>query len=341
MLHFDSDYMEGAHPEILNKMMKVNMEKNVGYGLDPYSESAKEKIKKACNNPNAEVHFLVGGTQTNATVIDAVLKSYQGVIAADTGHINVHEAGAIEAGGHKVLTVPSQNGKIMPDTLEDYLKSFYQDETYEHMVEPGMVYISHPTELGTLYSKKELQDLYKICGQYHIPLYLDGARIIYSLKATGSELTLEDISKNTDVFYIGGTKAGALFGEAVVVNNENLLKRFFTITKQHGALLAKGWLLGIQFDTLFSNDIYLEISQHAIDMAMRVAHGIRGKGYRTYIESSTNQQFFIVENDRLEEILKKVTLTIWGKLDEHHTIIRIVTSFATTQEDVDALIDIF
>lgn len=341
MLHFDSDYMEGAHPDILKKMLEINMDKNVGYGLDQYSVSAKEKIKKACNNPDAMVYFLVGGTQTNATVIDAVLRPYQGVIAAESGHINVHEAGAIEAGGHKVLTIASTNGKIEAETLLNYLKTFYQDETYEHMVQPGMVYISHPTELGTLYSKSELQDLYKVCKQYQIPLYMDGARLIYALNAENTDVTLEDISLNTDIFYIGGTKAGALFGEAVVVNRKQLLPDFFTMTKQHGALLAKGWLLGIQFDVLFTNHLYMDISKHAIELAMRIRQGIKQKGYETYMDSPTNQQFFIIENTKLEEILEKVTVTIWCKPDEHHTVIRLVTSFATRPEDVEALIDIF
>ena len=267
MLSFESDYTEGAHEKILQRLMETNLESLSGYGSDPYCESAKKKIREACGCPGADVHFLVGETQTNATVIDAVLDKYEGVVAACTGHISTHEAGAIEFTGHKVLTLEEHQGKIAPDQLEDCLNTFWNDGNHEHMVFPGMVYISHPTEYGTLYSLNELREISSICHQYEIPLYLDGARLGYGLMSKHTDLSLQDIAKYCDVFYIGGTKVGALCGEAVVFTKGNTPRHFMTLVKQHGALLAKGRLLGIQFDTLFTDNLYFEISHHAIRMA--------------------------------------------------------------------------
>ena len=266
-LYFASDYMEGAHPAIMKKLMETNLEKTVGYGQDPYTEDAKEKIRKACNAPEAEVFLLVGGTQTNATVIDALLKSYQGVVAADTGHIATHESGAIEFGGHKVLTVPQKDGKISAQQIEKLVKDFYDDANYEHMVMPGMVYISQPTEYGTLYSREELAALSKVCRENHLPLYVDGARLAYALASPENDVTLTDLAELSDVFYIGGTKCGALFGEAVVIPQKGRIPHFFTIIKQHGALLAKGRIAGIQFSELFTDGLYLQIGKPAMEAA--------------------------------------------------------------------------
>ena len=253
MQHFDSDYMEGGHPEILKRLIETNMEKTPGYGTDRYCESARRKILEACGCPEGEVFFLAGGTQTNMTVIASMLRPYQGVVAADTGHISVHEAGAIEASGHKVLTVPGVQGKLMAEDLEAYMKKYYADETHEHMVWPGMVYISHPTEYGTLYTEEELKRLRCICDTYQMPLFLDGARLGYGLMAGGTDVTLKVIAKYCDVFYIGGTKVGALFGEAVVLPKKDRIPHFFTMIKQRGALMAKGRILGIQSDSLFTD----------------------------------------------------------------------------------------
>ena len=266
-LYFASDYMEGAHPAIMKKLMETNLEKTVGYGQDPYTEDAKEKIRKACNAPEANVFLLVGGTQTNATVIDALLKSYQGVVAADTGHIATHESGAIEFGGHKVLTVPQKDGKISAQQIEKLVKDFYDDANYEHMVMPGMVYISQPTEYGTLYSREELAALSKVCRENHLPLYVDGARLAYALASPENDVTLTDLAELSDVFYIGGTKCGALFGEAVVIPQKGRIPHFFTIIKQHGALFAKGRIAGIQFGELFTDGLYLRIGKPAMEAA--------------------------------------------------------------------------
>jgi len=340
MMHFDSDYLEGAHPEILKRLMETNMEKTSGYGTDIYCEEARKKIRKACNCPEAEVFFLMGGTQTNATVIDAMLARTEGVIAADTGHISIHEAGAIEASGHKVLALPHENGKLSADAVLKYIENFYADGNNEHMVSPGMVYISHPTEYGTLYTKKELEDISLICHKHEIPLYLDGARLGYALMAKDTDIALEDIASNCDAFYIGGTKVGALFGEAVVFTKPNRIKHFLTIVKQHGALLAKGRLLGIQFDTLFDNNLYFEISKNAIEMADKLKKVFEEKGYKFFLKTPTNQQFIILENEKMKHLSEKVTFSFWETLDENHSVVRFATSWATTEEDVEELREI-
>ncbi|MBE5882367.1 MAG: low specificity L-threonine aldolase [Lachnospiraceae bacterium] len=337
MISFESDYIAGAHPKVLEKLMETNMEALGGYGTDKYCESAKEKIKAACGCPGAEVHFLVGGTQTNALVISSMLKEYEGVIAAKTGHVSLHEAGAIEYTGHKVLEIAQENGKIVPELLKEYLDTFYMDENREHMVFPGMVYISHPTEYGTLYNKKELEQISDICQGYEIPLYLDGARLGYGIMSRETDVTMEDIAKCCDVFYIGGTKVGALCGEAVVFTKGNAPKHFMTIVKQKGALLAKGRVLGVQFDTLFTDGLYFDISRHAIDMAEQLKGMLKEKGYQFYMESPTNQQFVIVENGKLSELKKSVAVSFWEKYDDAHTVIRLATSWSTTQEDMDIL----
>lgn len=338
--HFDSDYMEGAHPKVLQRILETNMDKLPGYGVDQYCQSAKEKIRKACECPDAQVEFLVGGTQTNATMIDALLQPYQGVICAETGHINVHEAGAVEVNGHKVIGLPQTNGKISASQVDRYLNNLRSDDTYEHMVDPGMVYISHPTEVGTLYTKKELEDLRQVCDKYGIYLYMDGARLGYGLMTYDTDVTLPDVARLCDAFYIGGTKVGALFGEAVVFTRPGMVKHFLRTKKQHGALLAKGWLLGLQFDTLFTDNLYFEISRHAIDMAMKLKKGLIEKGCRLYMDSPTNQQFIIMENEKLREFSKKVTYSTWERIDEEHTAIRLATSWATKAEDVDEVLNL-
>ncbi|MBQ8165424.1 MAG: aminotransferase class I/II-fold pyridoxal phosphate-dependent enzyme [Lachnospiraceae bacterium] len=337
MISFESDYTNGAHPVILQKLIETNDEMLATYGFDKYSESAKEKIKVACQCPEAEVHFLTGGTQTNAIVISTMLKDYEGVVAADTGHISSHEAGAIEYTGHKVLTVGQELGKIKADELEKYLDSFYGDENHEHMVFPGMVYISHPTEYGTLYSKRELEELSNICGKYEIPLYMDGARLGYGLMSYDTDVTLADVAKYCDVFYIGGTKVGALCGEAVVFTKNNAPKHSMTMIKQHCALLAKGRLLGVQFDALFTDDLYYKISRHAIDMAEELKKVLQEKGFRFFIDSPTNQQFIIIEDSKLNSLKDELKVSFWEKYDENNTVMRFATSWSTKPEDIEAL----
>ena len=279
----------------------------------------------------------MGGTQTNQNVIDAMLEGYEGVVAAETGHVSLHEAGAIEYSGHKVLTISQKDGKIQAEELQSYLAAFFADENHEHMVFPGMVYISQPTEYGTLYSKNELEAVAAVCKQYDIPLYLDGARLGYALASYETDVTLKDIARLCDVFYIGGTKVGALFGEAVVFTNERAPKHFLTRIKQHGALLAKGKVLGIQFDTLFTDDLYLNISRHAIDCAEEMKCIFEEKGYSFYLKSPTNQQFIILENSKMEILKEKVKFSFWEPYDEKNTVVRFATSWATTREDLEAL----
>ena len=337
MLVFENDYSEGAHQKVLERLLETNMEQLPGYGADHYCESAGEKIREACGCPEAEVCFLTGGTQTNQIVIGAVLKPYEGVIAAETGHVSTHEAGAIECSGHKVLELPQEEGKISADNLSDFLNSFYEDENHEHMVFPGMVYISHPTEYGTLYTKGELAELSAVCAQYGIPLYMDGARLGYGLAAEGTDVTLKDVAEYCDIFYIGGTKAGALCGEALVFTKENIPPHFMTMVKQRGALLAKGRLLGVQFDALFTDDLYYKISRNAIVTAGRLKQILKDKGYKFYIDSPTNQIFVILDNGKLEQLKKEVVFSFWEKKGEDHTVVRFATSWATRMEDVEKL----
>ena len=340
MLSFENDYSEGAHPKILQRFIETNMEQVPGYGNDPYCESAKAKIREACNCPEAEIFFLVGGTQTNAVVIDSMLQAYEGVVSAQTGHVNAHEAGAIEYTGHKVLSIPQYEGKMKASDLEAYLKTFWLDESHEHMVFPGMVYISHPTEYGTLYSKQELTDLSAVCRRYEIPLYLDGARLGYGLMSKSTDVTLPDIAELCDVFYIGGTKVGALCGEAVVFTKHNMPKYFVTHVKQHGALLAKGRLAGVQFDTLFTDNLYFEISRHAIEMAELLKQGLAEKGYTFHLDSPTNQQFIVLDDEQYNELQKQVRCCFWEKPDDTHTVVRFATSWATPKENIDKLMEL-
>ena len=336
MLHFENDYNKGIHPQLLQALVDSNQESLAGYGMDDYCAQAADKIKQACDCPEADIFFLSGGTQTNQVVIDSLLTSYEGVISADTGHISVHEAGAIEFTGHKVLTLPSHQGKITADDLAGYVADFYQDGNHEHMVFPGMVYISHPTEYGTLYSKEELTAISDVCHQYQLPLFIDGARLGYGLAAKETNVDLPTIAALSDVFYIGGTKMGAFIGEAVVFTRK-APKHFVTTVKQHGALLAKGWLLGVQFDLFFTDNLYFELGKHAINMAEQLKEILQEKGYRFYFDSPTNQQFVIVENDKLDALAEKLAYSFWEKYDDKHTVIRLATSWSTTQEDIEKL----
>ncbi|MCH5226909.1 MAG: low specificity L-threonine aldolase [Muribaculaceae bacterium] len=338
-LHFDTDYMRGCHPEVMRRLIETNMEQTAGYGNDPYTAHACELIREACGVPEAKVFLMVGGTQTNATVIDGVLGHHEGVVCAETGHINVHEAGAVEASGHKVLTLPSHDGKILPSELEEYFSSFYADDTYEHMVYPGMVYISYPTEFGTLYSLPELKEIKEICRKYNAPLFLDGARLGYGLAAEPG-VTLKEIASICDVFYIGGTKVGALFGEAVVIPQGKLISHVTTLVKQHGALLAKGRLLGVQFETLMTDGLYQRISRQAIDTAMALKKGFISKGYRPFIDSPTNQQFFELPNDLIRKLQEKCTFELWGPPGKDTSKVRFVTDWATSHQDVSMLLSL-
>lgn len=334
MLHFDSDYMEGCHPNILKRLQTINFEKNSGYGTDLICASAKSKIRAACNCPEAEIFFLVGGTQTNSTVLDCLLQKYEGVIAAKTGHIACHEAGAVEFSGHKVIELPCENGKITAKSVDDYCTTFFADASWDHMVSPGVVYISLPTEYGTLYSLAELKEISEVCKKHNQKFFVDGARLGYGLACPQNDITLADLAKYTDAFYIGGTKVGAMFGEAVVLTKKNLIPHFFTLIKQHGALLAKGFLLGLQFDELFTDNLYFEIAKNAIVMADKVEQIFRSKGYKIFKESPTNQKFIIIEDKKLESIKNSVSFSFWEKYDAAHTVVRVATSWATTEEQI-------
>ena len=339
-LNFSSDYMEGAHPAIIRRLVETNMAQTAGYGLDEFSESARNKIRIECSSPDADVFFLVGGTQANAVVIDAILKPYQGVLAANTGHISTHEAGAIECSGHKVFTVYSEDGKISADQISQYCGNYWSDANHEHMVMPGMVYISQPTEYGTIYSLAELTEISKVCRQYNMSLYLDGARLTYALACDKNDVYLKDIARLCDALYIGGTKCGALFGEAVVFPKHDYVPHFFTIIKQHGALLAKGRITGIQFDTLFTDNLYFKIGKSTIEAADDIRKALLEKGYHLSFNSPTNQIFVTLDNDQLNRITSKVELGFWEKIDDDHTVMRIATSWATQPDAVKALIQI-
>lgn len=340
MISFESDYNNGAHSEILEALIRTNNEKTPGYGSDIYCDTAKMKIAKACGRDDVQVEFLVGGTQTNSIIIATMLRDHEGVIAATTGHINCHEAGAIEYSGHKVTELPQYLGKLHADDVDRYITDFYADDNHEHMVYPGMVYISHPTEYGTLYSKAELTALHDICRKWNIPLFLDGARLAYGLAGIGTDVSLEDIAKLTDVFYIGGTKCGALCGEAVVFTGGCRPQHFVNAIKKRGALLAKGRLLGVQFDALFTDDLYFRIGKHALALAQELKALISSKGIPFFIDSPTNQQFIVMENAKLEELGKSVRYGFWEKFDETHTVIRLATSWATEESDIAALKEI-
>ena len=334
MISFECDYNNGACQEVLDNLVRYNSSKPTPYGFDEFSERAKGRIREACGLPDAQIFFLTGGTQTNATTIDSMLYQYEGVICVGSGHINVHEAGAVEFTEHKIITIADTDGKMEAKVLDKYLDDYLHDGNKDHAVHPGLVYITFPTELGTLYTAKELSDLYQVCQQYEIPLYIDGARLGYGLMAEGNDITLPYLARHCDVFYIGGTKIGALCGEAVVFTNRKAHKHFFSIQKQHGAVIAKGALIGLQFDALFTNDLYFKLSEHAIKMAMLMKDIFKKKGYQLMVDAPTNQQFVIIDNAQVDKLSEKMLFTHFGQADKHHTICRFVTSWATTEEEI-------
>lgn len=335
MIYFTSDYCEGCHPRILERMTAINFQQNPGYGTDPHCSRAAQLIKKECGNENIAVHFLVGGTQANLTVIDAALRPHQGVIAAESGHIHVHETGAVEATGHKVLTLPSDNGKIKASQVEALCAAHRQDENHEHTVKPGMVYISNPTELGTIYTKAELTAISETCRKNGVYLFLDGARLGYGLATPGNDLTMADLARLCDVFYIGGTKVGALFGEAVVITNDDLKEDFRYMIKQHGGMLAKGWLLGVQFETLFEDGLYYQITSHALELAEQMRNAFRDAGFDFYVDSPSNQLFPILPDELLKKLSEKYAFTYQCRVSDTQSAVRFCTSWATKREDVD------
>lgn len=338
MYQFQCDYSEGAHQRILDRMFETNLEQTVGYGEDHYCAQAREAVKKAVGRDDVDVHFLVGGTQANATVISSVLRPHQGVLCATTGHINVHETGAIEHSGHKVLAMPAENGLLAAKSIREAMEEHLSEDGPEHTVQPGMVYISFSSEVGTVYSLNQLRAIRAVCTEYGLPLFIDGARMGYGLESEGCDVSLNDIAELADVFYIGGTKQGALLGEAVVIVNDALKKDFRYFIKQNGGMLAKGRLLGIQFLTLFEDGLYFELSRHAICQAMRIRDAFRAAGYSFLVESPSNQQFPILDNLTLEKLSADFRFSVWKKIDQTHTAVRFCTSWATKPEAVDALL---
>ena len=337
MILFHNDYSEGCHENLLEALIRTNMEQTPGYSEDCYCASAAEKIRKCCGREDLDVHFLVGGTQANLTVIAAALRPHQGVLCADSGHVNVHETGAIEATGHRVLGIPSVHGKISGTQIREYVKNHFADPSFEHTVQPGMVYISNPTEWGTLYSRAELEELSRACKDCGLPLFLDGARLGYGLMASRNDLSMGDLARLCDVFYIGGTKVGALFGEAVVISNPVIARDFRYIMKQRGGMLAKGRLLGVQFDALFTDDLYFEISAHADRLADRLKAKLEELGYSFYMPAQSNQLFPILPEKVREYLSEKYTFIEMDKLDDGYAVCRFCTSWATKPENVDAL----
>ena len=336
MIRFECDYTTGAHPKILEALVNTNGEACPGYGVDEHCEHARAMLRALCRTPEAGVHFLVGGTQTNATVISAVLRPHQGALCADTGHINTHETGAIEAAGHKVLSLPGKDGKITAEQIDRYCREHYDNEAWEHMVQPGMVYLSHPTELGTVYTLAELEAISEVCKRWRLPLFVDGARLACGLAA--SDVTLPDLGRLCDVFYLGGTKAGLLFGEAVVITNPTLNHDFRYLIKQHGGMLAKGRLLGVQFEAFLEDGLFLDIGKKEVAQALRLKKAFADKGWPLLVDSPTNQQFPILPNAAMAALEQKYSFEVWGKVDEGHTAVRFCTAWSTADGDVDALI---
>lgn len=336
MFRFECDYATGAHPKVLEKLVATNLEECPGYGVDDHCGRARTMLKELCQAPDADIHFLVGGTQANTTVIAAALRPHQGVVCAHSGHIAVHESGAIESTGHKVLTVPSDDGKLTGRQIADFCQAHYDDPTAEHTVQPAMVYISHPTELGTVYTREELESIREACDRYGLTLFVDGARLVYGLAA--SDLTLPDLARLTDVFYLGGTKAGTLFGEAVVITQAALKRDFRYLIKQRGGMLAKGRLLGIQFEALLEDGLYLDIGRKAVEQALRLRQAFLDKGWPLLIQSPTNQQFPILPNDALAALDQNYVSCFQCKVDKDHTAVRFCTGWSTQDEAIDALI---
>ncbi len=338
MIRFNCDYSEGAHPRVLEKLIETNLVQTPGYGEDAYCEAAAARVRAMCGKDDIAVHFMVGGTQANLTVLSAALRPHQGVICADTGHIAVHESGAVEATGHKVLTLPNRDGKITADQVRALCKSHFEDDTHEHMVMPGAVYLSDSTEFGTIYAADELRSIRAACDEFGLILYLDGARLGFALAAEGNDVTLSLLAELCDAFYIGGTKQGLLFGEAIVISNPSLARDFRYLMKQKGGMLAKGRLLGVQFDALLADGLYLEISRRADQQAMRIKSAAREKGYALYTDSPTNQQFIAMPDAAIETLSHNYAFAYINRVDSAHSVVRFCTGWATKDEDVDALI---
>ena len=347
MLHFDSDYLEGAHPAIIERLVATNLDQTSGYGTDEVCERARARIREACEAPDAAVYFLVGGTQTNAAVADQILRPWEGIICATTGHITAHEAGAVEACGRKTLPLPQHDGKLDAAEARALCEAYWADENREHITAPGAVYISHPTEYGTVYSLAELEELAQVCRDFGMRLFMDGARLGYGLAATGADVTLPDIARLCDAFYIGGTKVGALCGEAVVFTRPGLDDHFFTLMKKRGALLAKGRFLGLQFDVLFEQEEgpdgtlalrYENAGRHAVELAQRLADGFRAKGYELHLASPTNQQFVVLDDAARERLARHASFGFWERTPDGRTVVRFATSWATRPEAVDELL---
>jgi threonine aldolase len=336
MIRFECDYTTGAHPKILEALVSTNGEATPGYGVDEHCEHARDMLRALCQAPEAGVHFLVGGTQANTTVIAAILRPHQGVLCAETGHINVHESGAIEATGHKVLGLPASEGKITAGQIDLYCQEHFDNAAWEHMVQPGMVYLSLPTELGTVYTLAELEEISAVCRRRELPLFVDGARLACGLAASDAELP--DLARLCDVFYLGGTKAGLLFGEAVVITNPNIDHDFRYLIKQHGGMLAKGRLLGVQFEAFLEDGLFLDIGKKEVSQALRLRRAFEEKGYPLFVNSPTNQQFPVLPDGHMAALEKNYSFEVWEKTDEGHTAVRFCTSWSTADEDVDALI---
>lgn len=338
MLYFQCDYLEGCAPEILKLLNETNLTQTPGYGQDEWCEKAKGLIRQATGNPEADVHFLVGGTQTNSTVIRALLRNYEAVVSVTSGHITGHEGGAVEASGHKVLTMPGVNGKMTAENLLNFLCHYQADHAFDQLMQPGAVYISHPTEYGTLYTLEELEAIAAICQGWDLPLFVDGARLAYGLASEGTDVTLKDIARLADVFYIGGTKVGCLFGEAVVAKNDQILPHFRTTMKQAGAMLAKGRLLGLQYTALMTDNLYLKLGAHAHKQAKKIAEAAKAKGLQFFMPFESNMLFLVLTDEDYRRIAAQAVLGLWDRVDEDHVVVRIVTSWATTDEAVEELI---
>ena len=336
MIRFECDYTTGAHPKILEALVNTNDEACPGYGVDEHCERARAMLRELCQAPGAGVHFLVGGTQANTTIIAAALRPHQGALCAETGHINTHESGAIESTGHKVLALPAENGKITARQIHDYCKAHHSNPAWEHMVQPGLVYLSQPTELGTVYTLAELEEVSQTARRWKLPLFVDGARLACGLAA--SDVALPDLARLCDVFYLGGTKAGLLFGEAVVITNPALNKDFRYLIKQHGGMLAKGRLLGVQFEAFLTDNLFEEIGRQEVAQAMRLRQAFQDKGWPFFVDSVSNQQFPILPNGAVAVLRRKYSFEVWEKVDQAHTAVRFCTSWSTTDQDIDALI---
>ncbi|MDD3402930.1 MAG: aminotransferase class I/II-fold pyridoxal phosphate-dependent enzyme [Hespellia sp.] len=337
MIRFNNDYNHGAHPRILEALAQTNTESYGGYGLDEWCRKASDEIKKYLDCPQAAIHYLLGGTQVNYTAIAASLRPYQSVLCADSGHINVHETGAVENAGHKIETLLGVDGKITAAQIKEAANSYRTSDIPEHITQPKMVYLSFPTEYGTLYSKAELETIHTVCREYQLYLFIDGARMGYGLGSEENDVTLRDLAALSDLFYIGGTKCGAMFGEALVITNLELQPHFRSYIKQNGAMLAKGWLLGLQFYTLFQDGLYFDIAKKAVDYAMQIRNAFQTKGIPAYIESPTNQQFVILTQEQIDQLSPKYVFEFEGKYDDFHSIVRFCTAWSTTQSEIDAL----